>query len=288
MILRKPFDHLLCLLTISLFITSCKKSDDDMSFELSDDKYTGYVFHSDTVGEDYNIYVYLPPGYTSSTSQKYPVLYVLDGDDNFIETAGIVDYYSGRQTIEQLIVVGIGYAGYNNRDRDYTPSNTGDGSGKVSKFYSFLENELIPIVDFNYRTDTTNRGITGHSYGGIAVLWGLFNNHNTFSTFLAASASLWYGEDANGPTGVDASEYVFFKYEKEYADLNTDLPAELYVGSGAMEDGQLPALTLEFGERLANRSYSSLDFKYELIEGKEHSTAFIPEMKEGILYLYSK
>jgi len=289
--LKKFATFLFCFSIILLLFQGCKKDkEDNIDFAIDESKYEKYIFHSDTVGEDYSIYVYVPPSYTQNTTQYYPVLYVLDGDENFRETAGIVEYYAvEKKTTAEAIVIGIGYVNYGNRDRDYTPSNTPDGSGKVENFYRFLETELIPSIEAVYRTDTTatGRGITGHSYGGIATLWGLLYHTNTFSHFLSGSPSLWYGETPGLSAG-DTVQHVFFQYESQYAALHTDLSAKLYIGTGTMENGQMGPLTLEFGERLTSRNYPSLNLKYELVEGKEHSTAFIPEMRKGIQFLYAK
>ena len=49
------------------------------------------VFHSAVINNDYYIYISLPDDYGTST-QAYPVLYVLDGDVSFGMAAGIARY----------------------------------------------------------------------------------------------------------------------------------------------------------------------------------------------------
>src|SRR4051812_17048961 len=70
--------------------------------------------------------VYLPPGYNKSDTQKYPVIYLLDGgmDEDFIHVVGLVQFNSFPWVarVPESIVVGIVNT---DRKRDFTfPTNS--------------------------------------------------------------------------------------------------------------------------------------------------------------------
>jgi predicted alpha/beta superfamily hydrolase len=77
------------------------------------------------------------PNFTSLANlpnQRYPVLYLLDGEAHFVSTVGLVQQLSqanGNAVLPEMIVVGITNT---NRFRDLTPSATGTGGG-----YNFMK-----------------------------------------------------------------------------------------------------------------------------------------------------
>src|SRR3954453_3084517 len=59
-------------------------------------------------GREYQLSVALPDTYKTST-QAYPVIYVLDGDYNFGVAAGLTRFSNVFRQVPELIIVGIGY-----------------------------------------------------------------------------------------------------------------------------------------------------------------------------------
>ena len=59
-------------------------------------------------GREYHLSVALPDSYKTST-QAYPVIYVLDGDFNFGVAAGLTRFSNWFRKVPDLIIVGIGY-----------------------------------------------------------------------------------------------------------------------------------------------------------------------------------
>src|SRR6476659_7022895 len=60
-------------------------------------------------GREYHLSVALPDSYKTST-QAYPVIYVIDGDFNFGVAAGLTRFSNAFRNVPELIIVGIGYA----------------------------------------------------------------------------------------------------------------------------------------------------------------------------------
>ncbi len=163
--------------------------------------------HSAVNGEEYQISVALPYGYSSST-ETYPVLFVLDANGQFgtvTETTralGLIE-----QSIPQVIVVGIGYPvgvywnAIARRELDLSPTQDlayeadaaanwparfprPAGTGGAPDFLRFIAEELIPLIDLNYRVSIDDRAIYGYSMGGLFVLYALFRQPSLFRRYI--------------------------------------------------------------------------------------------------------
>ena len=63
-------------------------------------------------GQEYELYVYLPEGYSTST-KTYPVLYLMDAQWDFPMVTGLVQSQADDGFVPQMIVVGITWGGNN-------------------------------------------------------------------------------------------------------------------------------------------------------------------------------
>lgn len=156
---------------------------------------------SKVMGEERTILVSTPPGYERS-AERYPVLYMTDGDAHLTHTRGTVDFLARNGLMPQLIIVGVTNT---DRTRDLTPthvaSRTIDGrvfenptSGGAAKFLEFFEDELFPYIEAHYRT-LPLRVFAGHSFGGLFALNAFFTHPAMFNAVLAVSPSLNWDDD---------------------------------------------------------------------------------------------
>ena len=76
--------------------------------------------HSAVLKEERNYRVYLPDSYAWAKDRRYPVLYVLDGESQFLHTAASVDYLAAHGETPELIVVGLDSTV---RVRDFSPTD---------------------------------------------------------------------------------------------------------------------------------------------------------------------
>ena len=118
-----------------------------------------------------HVEVWLPPGYDSSASTRYPVLYMSDGQNLFdprIANTGVdwgvdeaVVRLAGRGVIPPVIVVGVWSTA--ERGPEYSPWHG------ASDYARFLVEELMPRVDAEFRTLTgpANTAVMGSSMGGL-------------------------------------------------------------------------------------------------------------------------
>lgn len=159
---------------------------------------------SKVLNEQRKILVHLPKSaqYGGFAKQKYPVVYLLDGDAHFSSVVGMIEELSeinGNTLCPEMIVVGIPNT---NRNRDLTPThseidlpfvskNVSEQSGGGEKFAEFLEKELIPYIDSKYPT-APYRTLIGHSFGGLTAINILTNHTNLFNSYVAIDPSMWW------------------------------------------------------------------------------------------------
>ena len=156
---------------------------------------TAKILHSNILNEDREYWVSLPESYSDEalSYRKYPLLIVLDGNVHFKVISGMANYMGADRyrswKIPEMIVVGIQNV---DRRRDYTPDKIitvrENNSGGGERFLSFLEDELIPELDKNYRT-TSYRILFGHSLGGLLATHAYLKEETLFNAFIAVDPS---------------------------------------------------------------------------------------------------
>ncbi len=143
------------------------------------------------VGETREFHVSLPDHYVTS-SEKYPVLLMLDGEFNF--NSGVIGglrHAAQLGEMPEFIIVGIVNT---DRARDCFPEELTyrDGSkagGRADRFLDFIVDELIPHIDKNYRSEQF-RVFYGTSNTGFTAVYALFRNPGLADYYVAASATL--------------------------------------------------------------------------------------------------
>ena len=147
------------------------------------------TIYSKILNEDRTYQIYLPQSYEWATDRSYPVLFVLDGESNFIHTVGSSSFLSAQGEIPELIIVAITSTV---RIRDFTQTDWSShwiGGGGAKNFKSFLSKELIPNIEKEYRTNSY-RILSGHSASGQFVLYTLTSEPTLFNAYFAVSPSL--------------------------------------------------------------------------------------------------
>ncbi|MEE9429445.1 MAG: alpha/beta hydrolase-fold protein [Melioribacteraceae bacterium] len=152
---------------------------------------------SNILSENRPILVYLPPSYYSNKNQKYPVLYILDGDYNFQYVTGLIELQSSiSENIPEMIVIGISGKGSSTYRENCKPNvKEIEDRGNAESTALFIKQELIPYIDSTYKTDNY-KILSGHSIGGLFVINTLLNHPNLFNHYIAISPALWWGKNA--------------------------------------------------------------------------------------------
>lgn len=135
-------------------------------------------------GRAQEAYVYLPQGYSPSSSRRYPVLYLLHGFPGrplaFIETVqmGVVDdVYTTRSHHPMILVMPFGSTG------TFTDEEWVNGVGADNHWATFVSRDLVRYVDAHYKTiaGAKGRAIGGLSEGGYGAINIALHNPREFS-----------------------------------------------------------------------------------------------------------
>jgi predicted alpha/beta superfamily hydrolase len=156
--------------------------------------------HSEELGNDRDVYVYLPPDYDHDV-RRYPVVYMQDGQNLFdtgTSFAGSWHVENAVMTAARLdlpaIVVGVPNAGAE-RILEYSPfADARHGIGWGDRYLDFLAGTLKPMIDERYRTlrGRLDTGIAGSSMGGLISLYAGFKRRDIFGFSGVLSPSLWF------------------------------------------------------------------------------------------------
>src|SRR5580700_1990918 len=158
--------------------------------------------HSNVLNEDRVVWVRTPHGYDQG-KDLLPVLYLTDGPGHINEIGSTIDFLVGNNRMPPLIVVGIANT---YRTRDLTPTRSDekapDGtvafptSGGADHFLDFIQSELMPEIDKQYRV-APYRIFSGHSFGGLLAIHILTTRPDMFQAYIAVSPSLqWDNQGA--------------------------------------------------------------------------------------------
>lgn len=132
--------------------------------------------------------VNLPKSYYDKPGEKYPVLYVLDGQRNEKPTLDIYDFLSKSRYIPEMIIVSVPHTGRRSRDYNTFFRNTEKVNKGADRFLDFIEKEVIKTVAQQYRA-SAYRMLSGHSNSGLFVIHSLIKKPALFRARFAFSPS---------------------------------------------------------------------------------------------------
>ncbi len=238
--------------------------------------------YSDIVDDEYYLYIKLPKDY-NETNERYPVIYLLDGDIAFTMGWSTVRYLQYGSQLPDVIIVGIGYGSLlsseeeNMRNRDYTISKMpgSDISGGADNFIKSLKTEMMPFIDSVYRTNPKERILNGYSLGGLIALYTFLTEGELFSGYIAGSP--------------------YLSLDKEYLQklMNTsskqlkNSKAKLFISYGELEDKELYAdLINEFVKNLSKNGFSKAQIHKRVFEGGTHFTCPSEAMVYGLKKIF--
>lgn len=172
-----------------------------------------------------------------------------------------------------IIIVGIGYAvdRYAEtmpfRNGDYTPTRrrlpdscAGRGllpQGGGPAFLRVLKEEIIPFVDANYRT-LPDRGIIGHSLGGLFAFYALFEAPGLFRRYAALSPTLAWDRE------------LMLEREAQVAQQRRTFDATLFVAVGSQEIPCILQPTQRMLDSLRAHKHTGLSVQYHVFPDEVH------------------
>ena len=228
-------------------------------------------------GEVYRVFIYVPD--TPPPPAGFPLLYVLDGEDNFpiaVSIARRLARATVRSGVEPGIVIGIDAGDLRRRAFDYTPDfgrpaikegqpGYGLPTGGADAFLDFISDRLQPALARDLRLDSGRTTIAGHSFGGVLALHALMTRPQQFCQYVAVSPSLWLADGA-----------LFERIDKLTGATKETGPDRLLVIVGEKEDHQS---ALRFVERLKERRINATG---RTLAGEGHGATMPASMTDAV------
>jgi hypothetical protein len=236
-----------------------------------------HELESSTLQRAFHIFVDLPEDYQQN-QEKYPSIYLLDGGNTFPLLSGFHHYLRFGDESPRAILVGISYGADtfregNMRSTDYTaPSVERDFWGGAENFQTVLQDELIPLIESNYRADPRQRIIFGQSLGGQFVLYTAMTR-----------PQLFFGHIASNPA-LHRNLAFFLKY---HGDTKTVNATRLFVSSGEFDDPQFREPTLKWIEHWHNQPGRPWLLETRTLAGQTHMSAAPEAFRQGVKWIYT-
>ena len=224
--------------------------------------------------------------------QGYPVLYLLDGDAMMPMALSMTQgLMSGPNALRKgVLLVAIGYPDADPLDlgaraRDYTPpsSVTDDRKyGGAEKFHHVLIDTIKPMIAAQYPINDAQQAIGGHSFGGLYVLYNLFNYPEDFQYYLVSSPSIWWNEEAvlhNEAKLTSAPQALWLSVGSE--EQPRDTAAADSVRAKKQHSRKMIDNVVELAARLRQR-LPQQNIAVQVYEGETHGSVIHRALYDGI------
>lgn len=267
----KKFLVLLPVLLTAAIVANATKAED----HTSGPPLIHEIIHSSILLEERPIRIQLPRGYEQSESQ-YPVLFILDAEheEHFNWSLETTDLLTVKGQIPEMIIVGIENV---NRLRDMSvPVFENKGKtvvGGAEKFLRFLEKELIPFVNEEYRTSTT-RTLYGVSASATFSIFTMVTQPTVFDAYVAASPSFFVNYDI-----INANARNYFATDK-------DLDKVFFMNLGTEDHEKRVTQTRAFAELVEQLAPPVFRWELRVMGGVGH----VPRssLEDGLRMIFSQ
>lgn len=197
--------------------------------KLIDTKVHSRALEGNLLGDpaDQQVAVYLPPGYETSRSKRFPAVYFLHGysAENQVPERGeqfrrLMDRLVAAGTVREMIVVVP-----NGRNAYHGSFYTNSSAG--GNWEDFITRDLVSYVDSKYRTipEAASRGISGHSMGGYGAIVLGMKHPDVFGAVYSLSACCTSLLADMGPSNAAWRQALKFRSR---ADFRTDSFNDVY------------------------------------------------------------
>lgn len=215
------------------------------------------------------VWVWLPPGYEREPARRWPVLYLLDGQNVFDARSAGAEWQVD-ETAQRLALAGawapriiVGVPSGRDRIHEYTPTpGLIDGrrqGGGGPAFLRYLLDDLKPAIDARFRTKPgrADTALGGSSLGGLFALWAALHQADRFGAALVVSPSVWW-------------DGGFAERDARQAALPAGTRPRLWLHIGGREGpGAVPAVQ-RLRDALRERGWGGTDLAYSEVPDAGH------------------
>lgn len=234
------------------------------------------TIQSKILNEERTLNIYLPQNFDKTKS--YPIIYLLDGsmNEDFIHVTGLIQFFNQMYSMPETIVVGIANI---DRKRDFTfHTDLKDlqkdypTTGHSDKFISFLERELKPYVESQFKT--TDKYLFGQSLGGLLATEILLKKPEMFNNYFIISPSLWWDDES------------LLKQAPQLLAKIKDTKKFIYVSVGKGEHPVMVKDAEHFFDVLKKANKRNWTLEYKMMETDNHATILHRSLYEGLVKLF--
>jgi len=231
---------------------------------------------SEILKEERTLNIYLPQNFDKTKS--YPIIYLLDGsmNEDFIHVTGLVQFFNQMYAMPETIVVGIANV---DRKRDFTfHTDLKDlqkdypTTGHSDKFISFLEKELKPYIESQFKT--TDTYIFGQSLGGLLATEILLKKPEMFNNYFIISPSLWWDDES------------LLKNANQLLSKSSDKKKFVYISVGRGEHKVMVKDAEDFYEILKKSNKKNWTVEYKMMDLDNHATILHRSLYEGLVKMF--
>jgi predicted alpha/beta superfamily hydrolase len=237
-----------------------------------------YVLYSPEYDYSKRIWIYLPEEYKNKPRQRYPVVYMADGQNIFDVKTSFSGEWRVDETLDSLqakvIIVAVEHGG-DMRLEELTPyKNAEYGGGGVDKYLDFIMYTLKPHIDAVYRTKPEREctGIFGSSLGGLMAYYTIISYPDTFGMAGVFSPAFWIN-----PEIFDLNQY---------ADA---ISAKVYFMAGDAESETMVPEMQQMAQLATAKAKKPDLVKTKVVAGGQHNEKlWAKEFADAILWLTAK
>lgn len=186
------------------------------------------------------------------------VAYLIDGEYAESRVQHMMDQFV--DSLSNWIVVGIVNT---DRRRDLLYVS------EATQFLDFITQELIPVVEKDYKIK--KRILYGHSFGGSFTVYAMLRKPGYFSGYIASS-----------PTPI-----MDLVQKESYLQMDSTSKDQVsfFFSCGSRDMKQVCKWSQRLSDNLSGLSFNKLEWKYQIIEGKDHYNSDATALVNGLKYL---
>ncbi len=271
-----------------LFFSFCAKAQVSNPFTTGFEK----IISSKILGEQRKVWIHIPnsnEGNENTGKAHYPVIYLLDGDENFNSIVSMTEFMSDAGICPPMIVVGILHP---DRMKDLTfgtdremPGITGNGD----KFMLYLEKELMPFIESNYPT-VPYKIFIGHSVGGLTVVNTLIHHPYLFDAYISLDGALWWNDQKIVTDAKTILANTNYKRKTLFMALANRLERgmdTLKVQKDTAENTELIRSNLELIRDISKNKTNQLRFRHAFYENDDHGSVRLIGSYDALRFIFN-
>ncbi|MDT7839051.1 alpha/beta hydrolase [Aquabacterium sp. OR-4] len=235
-----------------------------------------------------------------ATGAAHRLLLVLDGNLAVAPAALMQQSLAerARGLAPRSTLVGVGYPGValrhaQRRAQDFLPpwpaglarpADAGDfAEGQADRFARFLDAQLLPWLATHERTQFTEVGLFGHSFGGLFALHKLLHRPGPMQAFFAVSPSLWWADgwlqrQPGGTAAQGAGRSLWLGIGSDERALPGDDAARQALHRRRDMQGR-------FAQLVAQLQHGPVALQAEVLAGEDHGSVLYPALTRAVRWL---